>query len=389
MHIIYLINNNFEIEITLNFKDNNFFYKNKYFNFIINDKESILIIWNDNNKEQYKTKDSYLYFIDIELEKFYKKIDLIHNDWIDNAILNYKKKLIFRIKNKNINNFNINNNNLYINWNNLKEEIFIKYDDYTYIIDNYIITPNIITKINPPLHIFIHVCCIENWKYIFEDQINYLKISGLYDKCKKIHLGILDSNSEFNYNDDKFDIMYIDKRNNLYETITINFIKDICSFIDYEIYILYIHTKGVRKAGNEIVINSWRKMMEYFLIEKYVDCINNLNIYDAIGCNILNNHCYDFNKVNVNKNHTIHFSGNFWWSKKSNIDNLTKLDIDISNEAFNTRYRAENWICSNYPKSKIGIIFQDNTNIHPYHKYVFDNYKEMKILIKELTEYNI
>jgi len=56
----------------------------------------------------------------------------------------------------------------------------------------------------------------------------------------------------------------------------------------------------------------------------------------------------------------------------------------MSDESIKSRYKAENWICSKYPDVKLGVIFQDDTNTHPYHRYVFDYYKMMKFNIKLL-----
>ena len=238
----------------------------------------------------------------------------------------------------------------------------------------------------PEIHIFIHICAIYNWESIFIEQIENIKRSGLYDIVTKIHLGILgDINIIKNiiFNDIKFNILYIDTRNELYEIHTINFIKSFCNNINNEIYILYIHTKGVRKAGNESVIKSWREMMEYFLIDNYKECIDNLNYFDSIGNNLVNLFCKEIKDVCINKDHTYHYSGNFWWSKKSYIDKLDYINLDLTQNSVNTRYKAENWILSLYPNAKIGILFQDDTNTHPYHRHVFDYYKDLKIVIKE------
>ena len=227
---------------------------------------------------------------------------------------------------------------------------------------------------------------IENWKDIFTEQINCIKNSGLYNICEKIHIGLLGNLNNYNdsiFQDDKFNIIYIDSRITLYEINTINFIKQFCLNIDYEIYILYIHTKGVRKVGNENVIKSWRAMMQYFLIEKYEYCINNLEYYDTIGNNIVNLFCSNFDDISINKNHTYHYSGNFWWSKKTYIDKLNFINIDLLKSTFDTRYLAENWILSNFPDATIGYIFQDDTNTHPYHRYIFEYYKNINIIIKK------
>jgi len=53
---------------------------------------------------------------------------------------------------------------------------------------------------------------------------------------------------------------------------------------------LYIHTKGVNKSGNQEVIESWRNMMEYNLINQFKFCNYLLNneIVNTIGNNIIN-----------------------------------------------------------------------------------------------------
>ena len=176
----------------------------------------------------------------------------------------------------------------------------------------------------------------------------------------------------------------------MYEIQTINCLKLFCDEnMDDEVFILYIHSKGVRNAGNKLVTESWRKMMQYFLIEKWMSCIDNLSIYNTLGNNVVNMNSENFEEVSINNSHTIHYSGNFWWSKKSYVKTLPYINIDLSKNLFNYRFKAENWILSNYNKSnkneKFGIIFQDDTNTHPYHRYIFDFYKEMDFIVKDLT----
>ena len=371
MNNIYIINNTSYTILTLNFQYNTF-------KLIDNDK----LLYNEC---MYYTNDSYLYFSNIKLRDTYKKIFLIHNEWNDSAFINLNNMTLQRIHHKEqYGNIILKDDKLIIDWNHWGKEYYNKIDNFTYMQDNYI---NVIgEKKQCPIHIFIHICMIENWKEIFDDQINTIKKSGLYNKCEKIHLGIL-GNGKIPI-DEKFNILYHDYRITLYEIHTINHIKTYCDNLDYEIYILYLHTKGVRKAGNDNVTKSWRKMMEYFLIEQYKICIDNLNIYDTLGNNIVNLSCYNKDKISLNKNHTFHYSGNFWWSKKSYIDKLDYLQLDFTKNAINTRFLAENWILSKYGENNvnIGILFHDITNTHPYHRYIFDFYKDLKIIIKKLMD---
>ena len=127
-------------------------------------------------------------------------------------------------------------------------------------------------------------------------------------------------------------------------------------------------------------------MMEYFLINRFNECLNGLSLYDTLGNNIINGRCVDSIYANINPNHNLHYSGNFWWSKKSYIDKLDYIPVNLSKSCDLTRFKAENWILSNYPNMNIGVIFQDNTNTHPYFRYVFDYYKDMIFHIKKFNE---
>ena len=416
MNEIYIINKNINKNFILNFKNNKLYEKNilcknendfinkeielkiNSYKFEIINKNELIVFFDENNNENYYTEDSYIYILKElfnEYKNIYLKLFLTHDNWNDQIIVDLNKKIITRIKhNDQIGKLvEYNNDKLIIEWERWGNETFVKIDDKNYLkeysnslLDNNISKKNLL-KTYIPIYIFIHICTIENWKEIFEDQIKCLKISGLYEESTNIYIGIL-GNLDLSYFSSypKLIIIYYDINVELYEIPIINHMVNIAKKSSSEINILYMHTKGVRRAGNDNVIWSWRKMMEYFLIENYKLCIENLEYYDTLGCNVINQLCENIDNVvvNKNKNHTYHYSGNFWWSKKSYIEKLPFLQIDTSNKAFISRYRAENWILSEFPNGKFGILFQDDTNIHPYHRYVFEYYKDLKIIITEL-----
>ena len=379
MNNICLVINQDLNEVELDFKNNIFKMNNNVYIFSYKNINELII----NNNDIYYTEDSYLYFKDLSEKNYIKKIFLIHNEWIDQAIINLYNNTLIRIQSNNqFGKFLFNDDKLIIMWNYWGKENYYKYDEYTYIQENYAPLEAINVNIKIPIHIFIHVCMIDEWENILLELLNKIKNSGLYDIIDNIHIGILgDSNNLKNniFNDPKIKIAYIDSRIYLFELHTINYIKSFCKdILDEEIYILYIHTKGVRRAGNKIVIDSWREMMTYFLIDCHKDCLKNLSFFDTIGNNIVNLRGSDKNFIN--KNHTLHYSGNYWWTKKTYINKLPYLNINFNDDLYECRFNAENWILSNYPDSKIGILFQDNTNTHPYHRYIFDYYKNKKIL---------
>ena len=408
MNEIYLILNNKHGFVNLIFEDfkNEFIFFDKYYNFQFIDKNKLQIF---TNQESYilETYDSFIYTNKLNNLLDYKLIQLNHNEWFDQALLNYTNNEIKRIKDKGqIGNFKIQNNKLIIEWKDWGEEKFIYYDENIYNHESYIRY-----DVKKDILVFMHVCNLNNGIEIFKEQLNKIQKSEIYENIKNIYVCWL-GELTFPENDNLeilqnplIEFIHLDTNIHYYEFLTINKIKEIVNQDSKEYKVLYIHNKGTRKAGNEKVILSWRNMMEYFLIEKGLYCYVNLDYFDTIGCNILNECLND--EAKVNPNHSYHYSGNFWWSKSSyirslnyfdtsnllnnNIDtsNLLNNNIDTSNLLNNNnleikRYQCENWILSNKKNRNIGIIYQDNTNIHPYHRYVFDNYKNKKLLIKNL-----
>jgi hypothetical protein len=395
MNKIYIVTNDLHFEVVLDFLDNIFIKDGISYKFIIIEKDELKILWNNTEEETFYTNDSYLYYSENIRDKYIEKYFFIHKEWSDQALINLKEYSVRRIKdNDQYGTITYKDDKIIIDWNYWGKEVFIKRDNYTFIEieydkktkNNNENIENISNSKNRTI-IFIHICCINDWEAIFNEQICKLKESGLYDEAYKIYLGILGNVNIIKslvFEDSKFSIMYVDERTSLYEIHTINYIKYICEHSVEELNILYIHTKGVRQAGNSNVTKSWRNMMEFFLIENYKLCLDNLNRFDTIGTNVVNLYCTNKDEISINNNHTYHYSGNFWWSKKSYIDKLDYIELDLTKNSFNKRYKAENWILSKYPDINCGVIFQDDTNTHPYHRYVFDYYKEFNIFIKNL-----
>ena len=395
MNEIYLILNNKHGFVNLIFENfkNEFIFFDKYYNFQFVDKNKLQIY---NHEESYvlETYDSYIYTNKLNNLLQYKLIELNHNEWFDQALLNYTNNEIKRIKDKGqIGNFKIQNNKLIIEWKDWGEEKFIYYDENIYNHESYIRY-----DVKKDILVFMHVCNLNDGIEIFKKQLKKIQNSYIYENIKKIYVCVLGEIDIFNKmnvinQNQKIEIIHLSENIKYYEFLTINKIKEIVNQESTDYKILYIHNKGTRKAGNEKVIESWRNMMEYFLIEHGLYCYMNLEYFDTIGCNILNE-CLD-EEAKVNPNHSFHYSGNFWWSKSSYIkslhyfdtSNLLNNNVDSSNLLNNNleikRYQCENWILSNKKNRNIGIIYQDITNLHPYHRYVFENYKNKKILIKK------
>jgi hypothetical protein len=152
---------------------------------------------------------------------------------------------------------------------------------------------------------------------IFEEQIKYIKKSGLYDKLDFIFVTLIGNNILFN--DYKIKFLYYSENDFEYKFDAIELIKKFSDSISKNIKILYLHTKKFINNNYSYTYCTFRKYLEYFLIEKYDLCLSGLNNYKCVG---VNPHFY-YDNENKYKNH---FSGNFWWSNSNYIKTLSFLE---------------------------------------------------------------
>ena len=121
---------------------------------------------------------------------------------------------------------------------------------------------------------------------------------------------------------------------------------------DENLNVMYMHTKGLshyysvnNNPGFASNVNTWRHFMELVCIDKWKECLTQLEQFEAVGMNLLS---YPFT----------HFSGNFWWSKASHIIKLRdpfdnyKKSPTTKMKSLTGRHNAEEWVCSQPGKYK-------------------------------------
>lgn len=220
-----------------------------------------------------------------------------------------------------------------------------------------------------------YICCYgEYYLNIVEEQLSVLKNSGLYDITKKIIIFVTlykngdNTNKTNKLNDifktfdlnNKFEI--ITSELNLFEKFAINNYKKYINSPDY--YMYYFHTKGVTRNINvegETIYHIIRKNLNFYTLTKYKINLELLEKYDVVGCSL-------------SKYPKLHFSGNFWWTKSSHINNLP--------ESINNNYLApEMYICS-YEKGKY-ISLSNTTNNNCLEETIVNN---ESVILKNITE---
>jgi len=205
-------------------------------------------------------------------------------------------------------------------------------------------------------YVYIHVCCINNWKEIFNNILSHIKTSGLHESIEKIRCNILTQNKDDIswFQDDKIEIIGTSHNLNLYETSTINLLYRDATMDDF--HVLYLHTKGVKHNNSNQCVNDWVEFLCYFNIQKHDICRNQLENYNCVGANLSTSDCI---------RHPVHYTGNFWWSTSNYIRSLEPCIQKTYNS-------PEFWLTENRQGRFLSLW---NSNLdHYYDRYDSSNY---------------
>jgi hypothetical protein len=203
------------------------------------------------------------------------------------------------------------------------------------------------------IYVFIHCCTIgERYKEILDSQVKRIISSGLYDVLKKIYIfsiGPIDNLSQNYFFLSKIKCQHLSYDPLVGESATMRTIGYMSSIIEPEALCLYLHTKGVTYWNFPVAydyVTAWRKYLEYFMVDKWKECIKKLKEgYHVVGTELKN-------KATVPK----HFAGNMWWTRFKTISgNISKLE--------NTRNGVEFWIIAD---ERLSVWNMHNSNKNLY-----------------------
>jgi hypothetical protein len=183
--------------------------------------------------------------------------------------------------------------------------------------------------------IVYHIYCTGNWREVVAEQLARLKKSGLYDRADILWTTINDITDNRADIDNimaqypKFRVEY--NITNNYEKPGIDKVRELGN-AHPDLKILYFHTKGVSNdyTNNETRrrgVTGWRLCMEYFLIDKWEECLEKLDTFDNVGVTCVHGW----------------FWGNFWWSQSKHIVKKP--------EAVGDRWAYEAWLNQGTPEA--------------------------------------
>ena len=203
------------------------------------------------------------------------------------------------------------------------------------------------------MHMYVHVCMIGEWRKILQKLLARCHQSGLLNEVAACHVVAVGDVKEHDnlrkivQRFEKCEIRRLYRNIKLYERPTLSLMWEDCQKFEPDTRILYLHTKGVthKEGRKKRCIQDWIDFMSAFVIDRFPMATQLLERFDACGVNFL------FQP-------SMHFSGNFWWSKSSHVRTLRKK---IGKDYLD----PEMWICSREDGSYASMA---QSNVHHYAK---------------------
>jgi hypothetical protein len=186
-------------------------------------------------------------------------------------------------------------------------------------------------KVSAKIAGFMHVGTFGRWETVVGRQLTKLVESGLYDASEQISVGVVGGKEwEPPTNLPKIEVITRVADANAYEVPTLTKLHEYCQkHVDH--FVFYIHSKGATSMeiqdsniADPAAVWDWREYMEYFVIERYADCVQALQT----GSNTCG--------VNYSPQPP-HYSGNFWWARCSCVAELPAVQV-------HDRLLAEKWL---------------------------------------------
>jgi hypothetical protein len=185
--------------------------------------------------------------------------------------------------------------------------------------------------------IFYHTFQSGMTAFIYQQQIHRLYASGLVKAADYMYIGVNGDKELFNI-PPKANVIY--NKNWKEETETLVALKNF-AYKNPDYKILYFHLKGGSKQT--LIADSWRLMMEYFVIDRWKECIDYLDEYDCVGQTFKPLGPTLWSDGSITQNTGLGcFCGNFWWANASYIQTLDHKYLETD-----YRFDREFWIGTN------------------------------------------
>jgi hypothetical protein len=192
--------------------------------------------------------------------------------------------------------------------------------------------------------VFIHVATINQYQQIFEEIFERIIESGLLAEADKVTICVVGNGDLMIPSADHIEVKYDPRSQYDFQGSIVNGefysltqLKEFADTVKENTRILYCHLRGVTSPNNEH-IDTWRKYLTHWNIDKFSESLELLKEYDAVGVDLITKDRWPF---------ADHFSGNFWWANSDYIKTLPSIQeiSDPNSEQKATlRHNGEFWI---------------------------------------------
>lgn len=208
------------------------------------------------------------------------------------------------------------------------------------------------------ISVFWHICGINHWREIAEDQLKTMRSSGLLDRADRVMVTYLGQDRKeiawLEAKSRKIEVNNYSRDTRHYERMCLNGLWDWSQGNDG--LVLYMHAKGVSRVNKKRNVWGWRKMLEYFLVENHERCLREMEGLDTLGGNL----CIAKRDGDPYRpGHCLHYSGNFWWARTQYIRTLPRIPEDVRLDVHGNYIRyTEYWLLSAFPRVRCGVLFK-------------------------------
>lgn len=205
-------------------------------------------------------------------------------------------------------------------------------------------------KVSLPIYGMYHIYCADGWESMVREQFGNLVSAGLLEATTKLYISCIATKEEDIvrlreiFDNDKIEIISISNDPGCFEYPALDYMYEKSKHEDFLFY--YFHTKGISYQTFDTKdklflafrrkIVSWRRMMEYFIFDRWNVAVNTLlNGYETYGS-------YLFPPF-VNRM----YAGNFWWARSDYFATLDRLSDETKRK---NRFMAEEWLLTKVKK---------------------------------------
>jgi hypothetical protein len=211
---------------------------------------------------------------------------------------------------------------------------------------------------------FYHLCTINTWRLVIDEQINAWLSSGLAAASQRIFAVVVGPECDEAIATlrralgDQIEIVHRSEDTSPYERPALLFCRRFCSEIEPLAQgVWYVHSKGVSpQTYMNPNVSDWRRMMEHFVVTRWRECALAVREHDVCG-------------VNWRQDPFPHFSGNFWWAAPRYVANLPESIGDSYLE-------PEAWLASNQPS--VRCLHQSEVGNHYLAPYPAEAYADSR-----------